>query len=185
MNRTQEGNDHQEESPLKFLHSLFPKEQQKRTRRSLPCHSDDEMEDYTMDVVRAVRAKDVAKLRDMLNDGTSFEACNSNGEYIIHLACRRSDLETVKFLVQEAGVMTSVRDDMGRSILHDVCWKSSPDTDLMDFLLRVCSPELLLSPDQRGHTPFDFARKAHWPAWNSFLQERQDMIRRRAALVMQ
>jgi hypothetical protein len=79
-------------------------------------HSDDEMEDYTMDVVRAVRAKDVTKLRAMLREGRStacLESCNRNHEYILHLACRRGNVETVRFLVHEARVSTSVVDDLG------------------------------------------------------------------------
>jgi hypothetical protein len=72
---------------------------------------------------------------------------------------------------------------MGRSILHDACWKPSPDTVLMDVLLTVISPELFLAKDHRGHTPFDYARKAHWPTWNRFLHRRQELIIRSVANV--
>jgi hypothetical protein len=174
--------EQQATSPVSFLQALFPQDKQKliRSASALSLYtapSDQQIDDYTMDVVRAIRANDVAKLRDMLhNHGTSFEACNRNGEHLIHLACRRGDLTTVQFLIHEAQVSVNVVDDMGRSILHDVCWKSSPDTKLMDLLLTVVSPELLLAPDQRGHTPFDYARKEHWTIWNDYLRQRQDMI---------
>jgi Ankyrin repeats (3 copies) len=175
----------EETSPVVFLQSLFPQDQQpgRRPRSSATSspihHSDSQMDDYTMDVVRAIRASDVAKLREMLHNGRqSFEACNNNGEHLIHLACRRGDLQTVQFLLYEACVSVHVVDDMGRSILHDVCWKSRADTELMDLLLTRMSPELLLQPDMRGHTPLDYARKEHWSIWNAYLRQRQDVITR-------
>jgi ankyrin repeat protein len=141
--------------------------------------TEDEINSYTMEAVQAIRANDLAKLRELLATGHSLDAANSNGEYLVHLAVRRSNLETVRVLVDHAHVDVNVRDNMGRTILHDVCWKSSPDVALMDMLLPVVSPELLLARDHRGHCAFDYARKEHWPTWNSFLQERKDLISER------
>jgi ankyrin repeat protein len=148
------------ESPVDFLRVIILQDKQvsaccndNKTRKHFP--SEEEMNGYTMEAVRAIRDNDVAKLREMLNNGGSLEACNSNGEYLIHLAARRANMETVRYLVEHANVDVNVRDNMGRTIFHDVCWKSSPDTALMDVLLQVISPELLLAKDQRGHTPFD------------------------------
>jgi ankyrin repeat protein len=134
-----------------------------------------------MEAVQAIRGNDLTKLRAMIQTGHSLDACNSNGEYLIHLAARRSNLETVQFLLEHADVDVNVRDSMGRTILHDVCWKSSPDMALMNVLLQVISPELLLAQDRRGHSPFDYARKEHWAAWNSFLLERKELIAERIA----
>lgn len=135
--------------------------------------------DYTMEVVGAIRSNDVAALRYMLENGQSFDVCNTNGEYLIHLACRRSQPETVDFLINEAKVRVDVRDNMGRTILHDVCWKSSPDFQMMSAVLQLAPPELLLVKDIRGHTPFDFARKQHWNQWIDFLLLNQDVIQQR------
>ena len=104
----------------------------------------------------------------MYEAGQCFDACNANGEYLIHLACRRGQPETVEFLINEAKVSVDVRDTMGRTILHDLCWKSSPDLDMMAAVLPLVPPDLLLAKDIRGHTPFDFARKQHWAKWNEF-----------------
>jgi hypothetical protein len=168
-----------EQSPVTFLESLFP--QGYKRGRAFMRHSDDEMEDYTMDVVRAVRAKDVTKLCAMLLGGRStacLESCNRNHEYILHLACRRGNVERSGFSFTRLAFQRALSTTWGRSILHDVCWKSSPGTQLMDLLLTSgVPPESLLAQDARGHSPFDYARKAHWPAWNAFLKQRQDVIR--------
>ena len=139
----------------------------------------DPTDGYTMEVVGAIRSNDIAALRHMLEQGQSFDVCKTNGEYLIHLACRRSQPETVEFLLHEAKVRVNVRDTMGRTILHDVCWKSSPDLDMMETVLRLAPPALLLAKDIRGHVPFDFARKHHWQQWMQFLRQHHDMIQQR------
>eukprot|EP00977_Amphora_coffeiformis_P002925 scaffold565_cov137-Amphora_coffeaeformis.AAC.2 len=135
-------------------------------------------EGYTMEAVNAIRSNNVEALRSMWAAGQSFNACNSNGEYLIHLACRRSRPETVEFLL-ESGARADVRDRQGRTILHDVCWKSKPDVEMMAVVLRLAPPELLLARDHRGHTPFDFARKQHSQQWNEFLTHHRDLIQER------
>ena len=45
----------------------------------------------------------------------------------------------------------------------------------MKLLIRS-APELLLSKDKRGHSPFDYARREHWPNWVAFLNEHRQFI---------
>lgn len=170
------------ESPVEFLRSLFPKDESRYISR--PCTVDpDNFEAYDMESVQAIRAKDVGKLRELLEDGKCFDACNRNGETLLHLACRRGDVATVKFLIDEAQVQTDVCDDMGRTILHDICWRPTPDFELMDTVIRILSPDTLLAADRRGHTPFDYARREHWGKWMTFLHEKQILIERRVKIV--
>ena len=143
------------------------------------------IEAYDLEVVKAIRNSDIAKLRELHGKGKSLDACNRFGESLIHMACRRSDLPLVTFLVEECKVNVSVRDDFGRCILHDACWTTVPNFGVMDVLIRNVSPEMLLAPDVRGHTPFHYARKEHWNQWVQFLTERQDVMLRRLALVVQ
>ena len=126
--------------------------------------------------MQAIRSRNVTKLRDLLKQGKSFDACNRNGETLLHLACRRADLETVSFLIHEAGVSASVRDDLGRTVLHDVCWRPEPSFELMDALFRIIPSSLLLAEDKRGDTPFDYVRPESREAWTRFLEERRDLI---------
>mmetsp|Transcript_4662 Transcript_4662/g.6062 ORF Transcript_4662/g.6062 Transcript_4662/m.6062 type:complete len:199 (-) Transcript_4662:94-690(-) len=136
-----------------------------------------DLEHYNTDVVNALRSSNIERLRELLyQEDQCFDACNNNGEYLIHLACRRSDLKTIQFLVQEARVNMNVRDTMGRSILHDVCWRPRMEADIFGFLVQHVDPSFLLRQDARGHTPFDYSRKADWPKWNKFVvQHRQEL----------
>ena len=134
---------------------------------------------YTLEAVNAIRANDIAALQRMWAAGKSFHVCNANGEYLIHLACRRAAPATVEFLLHTAAVPATVRDRQGRTILHDICWKSVPDVAMMAVVLPAVPPELLLARDVRGHVPFDFARQHHAPQWNDFLQSHRDLIQER------
>ena len=137
---------------------------------------------YTMAAVTAIRANDLATLRKLHAAGHDFNACNANGEYLIHLACRRSSAATVQFLLTEAKVCPTVRDTMGRTILHDICWKSFADVNTMALALSVVPPQMLLAQDVRGHTPFDFCRQNHWGTWITFLVERHAILHERLSL---
>ena len=108
--------------------------------------------------------------------GTSLQCGNQFGETLIHLACRRSNLDLVSFLVNEVGVSLRVRDDFGRTPWHDACWRTEPDLGLLDVLLDQ-EPELLLLSDKRGHTPLDYARREHWAVLVPFLLERGDKFK--------
>ena len=138
------------------------------------------IDSYNCAVVSAIRMCNLEQLRDLLNDcDQSFDACNLNGEYLIHLACRRADLKTIKFLVLEAGVDVHVLDAMGRSILHDACWRANFEPDIMSFLLQVVHPAFLAMKDIRGHTPLNYVRPADMESCKEFLLKHRDLITRR------
>jgi ankyrin repeat protein len=170
------------ESPVQFLQSLFPKDagQYMCPRPSTVVAGD--YVAYDKETVQAISRKDVSKLQELLDEGKCFNACNLNGETLMHLACRRGDLKTVKFLLEDACVQTDVCDDLGRTILHDVCWRATPDLEIMEILIRTVLPETLIAQDRRGHTPFDYARREHWGVWMDFLKENQCLIERRVAI---
>ena len=86
--------------------------------------TDEHVEAHTTEVEQAIRNRDYTKMRDMLRQGHTLQTCNKHGESIVHIACRRGTLELVQFLIQEAGLTTQIRDDMGRTPLHDACCKS-------------------------------------------------------------
>jgi ankyrin repeat protein len=176
-------------SPVEFLRLLIPSaEDPPQSGASLfpfsgQAPSMEELKNYDMESVTAIRAMDVAHLRHLLtNEGKSFHACNRNGESLLHLACRRSNVDTVNFLVHEANVATNAVDDLGRTILHDAVWKSFADVELLKALLPTISPRLLLQKDQRGHTAFDYARRQHWTVWTEFLESHKDFIVRRLSM---
>lgn len=147
---------------------------QEKNSESVPTHpsqvSELQLAGFSMPIVSAIRQGDLPGLRKLLEEGTSFVGCNRNAESLLHLACRRSTIEVVRFLLCEAKVDPNLVDCLGRSILHEVCWKSNPDTELMELTLQFVSPSLLVSTDIRGHSPLDYARREHWGVWNDFLR---------------
>jgi ankyrin repeat protein len=134
---------------------------------------------YDLGVVQAIRYNDMDRLRALLREGKSFNACNRFGESLMHMVCRRGNVEIANFLIKEAGVDVDVRDDFGRTPLHDACWTSKPNVAIMDLLLDHVSPELLLVEDVRGHTPFQYARKEHYEEWLNYLKDKEEDLQRR------
>lgn len=143
---------------------------------------DELLENYNMEKVTAIRENNLEKLRSILDGGGCFDACNRNGETLLHLACRRGSIEIVKFLVEEATVKIEVQDDLGRSALHDICWRPYPDFEMMELIMWKVSPAFLLAEDRRGHTCFDYCRERDWNKWTDFLQSHEGSIQRRATL---
>merc|ERR1711906_96901 len=110
-----------------------------------------------------------------MGSGHEMQASNRFGESLLHASCRRSFTDTAAFFLDEARVSPRVRDDMGRTPMHDVCWSSAPNHAIMKLLVRE-APEMLLTKDKRGHSPFDYARREHWASWASFLSEHRTLL---------
>jgi len=112
-------------SPVTYLRTLFAKTERGReilrgpNRCMFSKPSPDTIAAYDMEAVQAIRTKDVGKLRSLLQEGKSMDACNRFGESLIHMTCRRGDIDVVRFMTEEAGVQVNVRDDFGRLPLHD------------------------------------------------------------------
>lgn len=138
---------------------------------------------YDNESVRAIRNNDIDCLRKLLVAGKSFDACNLAGETLLHLACRRGKVETVTFLLHEACVDVNVHDELGRTVLHDICWRPTPHVQLMEMLADAAAVDLLLVEDARGHCCFDYCRKEHWLEWNGFLEGYARSLRTRLSMV--
>lgn len=182
-------------SPLQFLKSTLESHGHDATvQPSLTANdfflenSDEHVASYAQDIVTAVRSQDIPMLRCLRAEGRTLQCCNRFGESLIHMACRRGFLDVVRFLLGAEGgnVSICVRDDYGRTPLHDACWAPKPNFELMNLLLDWCSSSkqslqegnegvaqrLLLMSDKRGHTPLDYVRREHWGQWIEFLGKR-------------
>lgn len=137
---------------------------------------ENDLKAYDSDALNAIRTSDMETLREFLRQGRPLKCSNQFGESLLHLACRKGLVQVVKFLLVEAGVPANVRDDMGRSPLHDAFWTPSPNFELVDVILQQC-PDLLLICDKRGHPPLAYTRKDHWKVWNQYLQSRQHLLK--------
>jgi Ankyrin repeats (many copies) len=124
---------------------------------------------YTVDVVR--RNDDVT-LEALFELGLHPNACNSFGESLVHLACRRGNFQSLQVMV-DWNCSVQVADDYGRTPFHDLCWTAEPCFQSAAILLEI-DPRLLLMKDIRGSTPLAYARKEHWAAWIRFLESHKD-----------
>lgn len=139
-------------------------------------YTEEQAEAYNNEKVFAVQGDDVESLRALHHSGEIMQTSNRFGESLLHTSCRRGFVDIVRFFINEAGVSPRVRDDMGRTPMHDACWSSSPPNHDIMKLLITSAPELLLSKDRRGHSPFDYARREYWPHWVAFLNEHRQLI---------
>lgn len=131
---------------------------------------------YTVEVISAVRLGNIDELERLLDLGHCMQCCNKFGESILHLACRRGYTEVVRFLIEKAKVSINIKDDYGRTPLHDACWVNSPNFELIEMLIRS-SPDLLLMQDIRGHTPLQYVKKDTTRQWDQFLTEKAHLIK--------
>jgi len=138
--------------------------------------SEDMIDAFTMDAITAVRKNDIDHLRKMHESGKSLQCCNKFGESLIHMACRRGQTDMVRFLIRDANVSLLVKDDFGRTPLHDALWTPAPRYDLVELIVNEI-PELLCVPDVRGHSPLDYVRKSNWEDWVKFFERRSDLLR--------
>jgi ankyrin repeat protein len=93
------------------------------------------------------------------------------------MACRRGFLDVVKFMITEANVSLYVKDDYGRTPMHDACWAPTPNFPLMKLLIEKAPEQLFLS-DVRGHTPLSYTRKGDWFEWKMWIVEHEELLRK-------
>jgi hypothetical protein len=132
---------------------------------------------YNNDTIMAVREQNSAKLQEVhdLNPSFGLQCCNQFGESVMHMSCRRGYPKVATFLIKKANVNARVTDDYGRTPLHDACWTTEPNEELMKLLLTEV-PDLLLVKDARGHTPLDYVSRGYWSHWLKFLQENKSLL---------
>jgi len=134
-------------------------------------HTQEDIAAYNCTVIAAVKSNNIDVLRTLHGNGQSMRACNTFGESILHLACRRGFKDIVKFFIKEANVSLKICDDFGRTPLHDACWTTEPSFDLVDLIIEE-EPDLVFISDKRGHTPFNYVRRQHWLSWSQFIRDR-------------
>ena len=129
---------------------------------------------YDMELVRAVRNEDMEMLEEMSHD-RNLECCNKFGESIVHTVCRRCSVDMLEFLLRK-NVDIRVACEMGRNPLHDTCWTTEINFDVVKKLLEVC-PDFLYICDNRNLTPLSYiSSKGQWLEWNNFLLKNQHLL---------
>ena len=125
-----------------------------------------QLQNYSNKVISAVRSSNLSELQSIYNQygKVALDTCNKFGESILHIACRRSTLSIVSYLLNIVQINPRIKDDYGRNPLHDACWRSVPEYGIVELLLEK-EYRLMYSKDVRGHLPFQYARKEHWTDW--------------------
>lgn len=137
------------------------------------------MSRYNTEIVQIARSNDIAALQEYYkkHGRESLNCYNRFGEGLLNMACRRGFSQMVQFLLSpEIHLQARVRDDGGRTPLHDACWYPEPQLEVCTMIIQQ-DPSLLLVADKRGYTPFQYARKSDWLVWRKFLVQNLDQIR--------
>ncbi|KAL7555814.1 hypothetical protein ACA910_021507 [Epithemia clementina (nom. ined.)] len=143
-----------------------------------PDITEDQMNAYSMEVVSVARANDVKRLEEIVDSRgrDSLDCFNRFGEGLLNLCCRRGFTESVKFLLSDkVGLNVRIRDDCGRTPLHDACWNPEPQIDICRAVMEK-DPSLFFITDKRGYTPFQYARNTDWPLWRQFLLDSRHLL---------
>lgn len=163
-----------EDSPSSVLQSMIGSSGKPLDDFRKPTEED--ISSYDVEVVRVIRSQNMERLRELFAEGRSMNACNQFGESLVHMVCRRGDVKILKFMIEEAKVCFTIKDDFGRNPFHDACWTSTPNFEMMDMLIEAADTALLVSEDVRGNTPFDYARREHHAKWVAYLKTRKENL---------
>lgn len=132
-----------------------------------PSITEEQISAYDIKLVTACRENDVETVKSLCESGCSMDACNSFGESLLHMACRRGFQDMVQFFL-DSNLSTRILDDCGRTPLHDAFWNPSPQVEIVQWIVEK-DPALFFIKDKRGSTPFQYARPQDWPIWRQFL----------------
>mmetsp|Transcript_542 Transcript_542/g.1178 ORF Transcript_542/g.1178 Transcript_542/m.1178 type:complete len:305 (-) Transcript_542:73-987(-) len=171
-------------SPDDYLHKLvyatcgveFEPKKAKSLANFFAKITDEQVAAYTMSVVTACRTNDLDALKKLNSEeGQSLNCFNRFGESLLTMACRRGFVDIVEYLLQLPDVNVRISDDTGRTILHDACWNPSPQLKICKWIMDR-DPALFFIADNRGCTPFQYARPEHWGIWRQFLLDNKSSL---------
>jgi ankyrin repeat protein len=129
---------------------------------------------YGSRMITIIKQGQVKAMVQMMEAGLSPNACNTHGESLLHMICRRGNWDLFQVLVG-AHVDLQVADDYGRTPLHDACWSSYPNFSLVRHLVQT-DVNFLFLEDARGSLPLAYVPKPHWALWNGFLAQVLDEL---------
>lgn len=92
---------------------------------------------YTTEMVQAIRNDEYGYLRERLRNGHTLQCCNTHGESILHLVCRRGSEDMLRFLMEEAEVSVRIRDDKGRTPFHDGTFYGMNEWSVLLYTLKL------------------------------------------------
>jgi Ankyrin repeats (3 copies)/GAF domain len=144
-----------------------------------PPISEEQMARYNVNVVSMARNNDLDGIKALFAEHgrDALDCYNRFGEGLLTLACRRGFRDMVQFFMSdEVNLPVRVRDDYGRTPVHDACWNPAPLLEICEWIMEK-DPSLFLLADKRGFTAFQYARQSDWQVWRQFLFDHADLLR--------
>ncbi|KAL7558960.1 hypothetical protein ACA910_006303 [Epithemia clementina (nom. ined.)] len=131
---------------------------------------------YGPKILQLVKNNNVQGLHEVLTvAGLSPNPCNTFGESLVHMACRRGRAKLLRTMVQ-AGAALQICDDYGRTPLHDACWAAQPALDVVELLVIQCDRCMWFLKDCRGALPLSYVHKDHLQQWKTWLDDNMDRM---------
>lgn len=128
---------------------------------------------FGTEVVKAVNSGDTEALEAFLDCGLSPNPCNSFGDSILSLICKRAD-ENMFQVFLERGCDLQVSDSFGRTPLHNAAWAGEFSKRMIKLILDHDLLQLMVQ-DKQGKCALEYVRKEHYQHWISFLKETLDV----------
>lgn len=129
---------------------------------------------YGPALLQSVRMNDTAAFGELL-EHLSCNPCTSRGESLLHMLCRKGNHSQLEILLDRAEGLgwSQAVDFMGRTPLHDCCWRNDGGTKVPKFLLDR-NPVLLLLEDAKGIPPLSYVPSQQWQVWTNLLDDNVD-----------
>ena len=124
---------------------------------------------FGTELVKAVHSGDTQALKSLLDCGLSSNPCNSFGDSILSLVCKRGDEAMFQVFVDH-GCDLQVSDSFGRTPLHHVAWAGTFSKLIIKSILDQDLHQLLVQ-DKQGKCALEYVRKERFPDWLAFLKE--------------
>ena len=127
---------------------------------------------FGTELVKAVHSGDTQALTAFLDCGLSSNPCNSFGDSILSLVCKRGDEAMFQVFVDH-GCDLQVSDSFGRTPLHHAAWAGTFSKVMIKSILDQDLLQLLVQ-DKQGKCALEYVRKERFPDWLAFLKESLD-----------
>lgn len=135
----------------------------------------DQIASYDKAILSAVLDENVSTLEAMRTAGRRMDACNRFGDSVLHMACRRGRVGSLRYLLRVCGPSGLIQtDDFGRTVMHDACWTPTPRFDVVSSVLDV-DTRLLRILDKRGSSPLQYVPRDQWLQWCAFFEARKEV----------
>eukprot|EP00797_Seminavis_robusta_P002271 Sro113_g055950.1 ANK (488) ;mRNA; f:21469-22932 len=142
---------------------------------------------YTRPIVTAMRALDLTTIKQIVAEHGPqvMNACNRQGESLMHLAFRRGNVDIINYMLHDVKASLTVRDDWNKTPLHDLCWYTKTNLENHGARAWQCivlhvmqhAPALFFARDRRGFLPLQYVPQECFGDWCKFLDDNNALLK--------